>query len=191
MSKMRAVALSLTMLIFHLIKTNSAVTCRAGYEKGQENMNDFCRRCAHPLYSDAEAILCIPCPVPKVSHDGITCNFCDDGFGYDDTLEDCTKCPPHHQSVDGLCAPCVNGYTNIGEQTCISCSNDLIADLRLLRCRCEYGKELSVTEECLQCPEATPYSDGIRCKDCVGHANIASPGLSYEHDHNEHDHNGT
>jgi len=186
---MGAVVFLLAVLISHVLQTNGAVTCNAGYEKRTVGENDFCRRCPHPKYSSQEATECIYCPAPNVSHDGIICIFCDDGFGYNADTYTCEECPPHHQSVDGLCAPCVNGYTNIGEQTCISCSNDLIADVHLLRCRCEYGKQLSDTGECVQCPGETPYSDGLTCKDCIGHANINTRDISFaEHDHPEDEH---
>jgi hypothetical protein len=187
---MKAVVFLLSVFAFHILQINGAVTCRAGYEKVTENMNDFCRLCPHPKYSDADSMTCSTCPAPKISHDGISCNFCDDGFGFDDELGDCIKCPAHHESVDGRCVPCSNGFTNTGSNSCILCPDTLIADLRLLRCRCEYGKEIGNMEECFQCPEAVPYSDGLTCKDCIGHAKIDSPDLSYgdhDHDHSEHD----
>ena len=83
-------------------------------------MNDFCRRCPHPLiFRRQEAILnAYSCPAPNVSHDGITCIFCDDGFGYDaDTLDDCARMstPPSIRRR-AIVSPCANGFTNIGEQ---------------------------------------------------------------------------
>lgn len=188
--RMRNVALLLTIFAYCFVETNGVVTCKLGYEKVTDNMNEFCRLCPHPTYSNTETETCATCPAPNISHDGISCNFCENGFGYDDELGDCVVCPAHHESVDGRCVACVNGFTSTGTHSCVSCPNNLTADLRLLKCRCQYGQELNNMGECLQCPEATPYSDGLKCTDCVGHANIDSPELSYdEHDHSEHEHN--
>ena len=74
-------------------------------------MNDFCRRCPHPhIFRRQEAIqYAYSCPAPNVSHDGITCIFCDDGFGYDDTLDTYTcarMSTPSSISRRTLCTLC-------------------------------------------------------------------------------------